>query len=234
MPAQVNGDAHPASATLSHISEYPVVNDSLSYLKKNPYGQKSIELSDSAYQTFAKPIMPYLARPYQYVSPYVQKADYIGDNALGRFDQRLPILTKSTDELLDYGQNIIFFPLRKSMQTKDHLFDVYASERKKFNGEGLVTYGKAWVSTGLVATSEVLTWIGDMIRASKQQAKQFGNEAAEQAKETGSEAAEQAKQSGNQASEKTKETGNQASEKAKQTGNQAREKTKEAGDKAKN
>ncbi|KAI1800718.1 hypothetical protein F4811DRAFT_537732 [Daldinia bambusicola] len=180
MAAQVNGEVHPSSATLSHIRGYPVVNDSIAYIKGNPYGQKSIELGDSAYKTFAKPVVPYLAKPYQYVSPYIKKADQIGEGALSKIDERLPILKKPTGELWTDGKNLFFFPLRKGFETKDHVFDIYSSEYKKVGGDGLVTSSKALVSTGLVVTTEALNWIGDLLRAGKVQAKETGHEIARQ------------------------------------------------------
>ncbi|KAI0202981.1 hypothetical protein F4808DRAFT_49143 [Astrocystis sublimbata] len=181
MSPQVNGEVHPSSATLSHITGYPVVNDSIAYFKKNPYGQRSIELSDSAYQTFAKPFLPYFNKPYQYVSPYVQKADAIGDDALSRIDERLPVLKKPTDELVSDSKAIITFPVRKGLETKDHMFEIYNSEYKKVGGEGLVTSGKALISAGLVVTSEALVWIGDVFRASKIQAKERSNDLSQRA-----------------------------------------------------
>ncbi|KAH8677816.1 hypothetical protein BX600DRAFT_137696 [Xylariales sp. PMI_506] len=176
MAAQVNGETHPTSATLQHITGYPVVNDALSTFKKNPYGQKSIELGDSAYKTFAVPVLPYFARPYQYVSPYVKKADEFGAGALTKVDEKLPILTKPTQEIYDSGRQIVFFPVVKSKETKDHVFDIYNSEIKKVGGEGIVTYGKALISTSLVVTSEALTWISDIIRSSKTKAKEVAND----------------------------------------------------------
>lgn len=164
-------------ASSQHIFGYPVINDGISYFKKNPYGQKSIELSDSAYQTFAKPILPYFDKPYQYVSPYVKKADTIGDDALSKIDERLPALKKPTDELVSDGKAIIYFPVRKGLETKGYVLDVYNSEYKKVGGDGLVTSGKALISTGLVVTSVALSWVGDILRAGKVQAKEATSDA---------------------------------------------------------
>ncbi|KAI3323739.1 hypothetical protein HD806DRAFT_495491 [Xylariaceae sp. AK1471] len=180
MAPQVNGEVHPSSATLSHITGYPVIHDGIAYFKKNPYGQKSIELSDSAYQTFAKPILPYLNKPYQYVSPYVQKADAMGDDALSKIDERIPVLKKPTDELVSDGKAIIFFPVRKGMETKGYVENVYKSEYKKVGGDGLVTSSKALVSTGLVVTSDALNWIGNILRAGKVQAKETASDMSHQ------------------------------------------------------
>lgn len=179
MATQVNGEVHPSSATLSHITGYPVVSDGLSYFKQNPYGAKSIELSDSAYQAFAKPVIPYFTKPYEYVSPYVQKADQLGDKALAKVDERVPALKKPTGELWTDGKNIVFFPYRKSLETKDHVFSVYNSEYKKVGGDGIVTYGKAAITTGLVITTETLTWIGEYLKASKAKVKEAGSDAAD-------------------------------------------------------
>ncbi|KAI5864389.1 hypothetical protein GGS23DRAFT_497372 [Durotheca rogersii] len=180
MAAQVNGEVHPSSATLSHLTGYPVVSDGIAYFKGNPYGQKSIELGDSAYKTFAKPVIPLLTKPYQYVEPYVKRADLIGDDALTKIDQRVPALKKPTSELWAEGKNFAFFPVRKGLETRDHVFDVYNSEYKKVGGEGLVTSGKALVSTGLFVTSEALAWISDLLKAGKVQAKEASSEAARQ------------------------------------------------------
>lgn len=138
-------------------------------------------MGDSAYKTFAKPVIPYFAKPYQYVQPYVKKADLIGDDTLSKIDQHVPVLKKPTGELWNEGVNIVFFPVRKGFETKDHVFDIYSSEYKKVGGDGLVTSGKAFVSTGLVVTSEALAWIGDFLRAGKVRAKETGNGIAQQA-----------------------------------------------------
>ncbi|RYP91203.1 hypothetical protein DL770_002680 [Monosporascus sp. CRB-9-2] len=181
MPEQVNGDVHPSSATLSHMTRYPVVSDSLSYIKRNPYGQKSIELGDSAYQALAKPVSSYLSKPYQYVSPYVKKADTIGDQVLSKVDERLPALKKPTGELWTEGKNLVFFPLRKGFETRDHVLRIYNSEYKNVGADGVVAYGKAMLSTGLIVSHEALNWIGEYLRAGKAKAKESSDGAAQQA-----------------------------------------------------
>lgn len=163
-----------------HITGYPVINDGIAYFKKNLYAQKSLALSDSAYQTFAKPFLPYLNMPYQYVSPYVKKADAMGDDALSKMDERIPVFKKSTDELLSDGKAIIFFPVRKGMETKGYVENIYNSEYKKAGREGLTTSSKALISTGLIVTSETLNWIGDMLRAGKAQTKETAHDASHQ------------------------------------------------------
>lgn len=148
------------------------MSDALNVYKNNPYGKKSIELGDSAYQTFAKPVLPLFAKPYGYVSPYVQKVDLIGAGVLHKFDERVPVLTKPTGEIYANSKQVVFFPVVKTKETTDHLFAVYNAEVKKVGGDGVVTYGKAFISTGITITQEALTWIGDIITNTKEKAKE--------------------------------------------------------------
>lgn len=112
------------------------------------------------------------------MSPYVRKADQLGEQTLTRVDERVPALKKPTGELWTDGKDIFFFPYRKGVETKEHVFGLYNSEYKKIGGDGIVTSGKAALSTGLVVTVETLNWISDILRAGKAQAKSAGNDLA--------------------------------------------------------
>jgi len=167
---QVNGDV-PHSAFLEHILNYPVISDSITTFKSNPYGQKSIALSDSAYKTFAQPVLPYLSKPYQYVLPYVKKVDDLGDKTLSKVDETFPIVKKPTDELFNDAKTIALFPLRISQSGKDYIFSTYASECKKVGGDNLVTYGKAALTTALVVTTQAFNTASSFLGNKKEEAK---------------------------------------------------------------
>ncbi|KAI9746083.1 MAG: hypothetical protein M1818_000764 [Claussenomyces sp. TS43310] len=175
MAPTVNGET-PSSAFLSHLTSYPVISDSISTFKSNPYGQKSLDLADQGYNTFAKPVIPYFSKPYQYVSPYVSKVDSIGDSTLSKVDSKFPAVKKPTGELYDNGKGIVFFPLRKTLEGKDYVLSTYNSEYKKVGGEGLVTLGKAAVTTTLIVSSDALSWLSNFLSAKKTQAKEVANE----------------------------------------------------------
>jgi len=175
MASTINGEK-PSSAFLSHIVSYPVVGDSITTFKQNPYGQKSLALVDSGYQTFAKPILPYFAKPYEYVSPWVVKIDGLGDAALSKVDETFPTVKKPTGELYDNAKGTAFFPIRKGMEGKDYVLNTYNSEVKKVGGEGLVTYGKAAVTTTLIISSDALTWLSNVLSAKKEQTKEVVND----------------------------------------------------------
>jgi hypothetical protein len=151
-------------------------SDSITTFKQNPLGQKSLSLADQGYQTFAKPILPYFSKPYQYVHPYVAKLDSIGDSTLSKVDEKFPVVKKPTGELYDNATGFAFFPLRKGLEGKDYVLKTYNTECKKVGGEGLVTMGKAAVTTTLVVTSDALSWLSNYLGAKKEQTKEVVNE----------------------------------------------------------
>jgi hypothetical protein len=176
MAPQVNGEVPPASAFLDHLLKYPVINDSVTTFKQNHYGQKSLQLGDSAYKTFAQPVLPYFSKPYQYVSPYVKKVDSLGDQTLSQVDARFPVVKKPTGELYADAKSVVLFPLRKGMESKDHVLATYGEEHKKVGGPegGLMTYPKAFVTGTLILCNEsvaYLTSILNSLNARKAEAK---------------------------------------------------------------
>jgi len=175
MAPQVNGES-PSSAFLSHLFSYPVISDSITTFKSNPYGQKSLDLTSQGYEKLGKPLLPYLSKPYEYVSPYVKKADSIGDSTLSSLDSKFPVVKKPTGELYDNAQSVVFFPFKKGSEGKDYVFNTYHTEVKKVGGDGIVSYGKAAVATGLIISSETLSWLGGFLSQKKAEAKEVTNE----------------------------------------------------------
>jgi len=175
MAPTVNGEK-PSSAFLSHLISYPVIGDTISTFKQNPYGQKSIALADSGYSKFVAPTLPYLSKPYGYVSPYVAKADSLGEAGLSKVDATFPIVKKPTGELYDNATGIAFFPLKKGTEAKDYVFKTYNSEVKKVGGDGIITFGKAAVTTTLIVSSDALSWLSNFLSTKKEQTKEVVNE----------------------------------------------------------
>ncbi|VUC38151.1 unnamed protein product [Clonostachys rosea] len=176
---QVNGDipnGSSASAFIQHLLEYPLISDGVHTFQTNEYGQRSIKLGDSAYKTFAVPVLGLFARPYQYVSPYVAQADTFGDKTLDKIDERFPVVKKPTAELYNETKSLILFPYNKGLEGKDHVLEVYSSEFKKIEQKGLIAQGKAAVTTALVVSNETLGWIGSFLTAKKAEASQAVNE----------------------------------------------------------
>lgn len=124
-------------------------------------------------------MIPYLAKPYQYVSPYVKKADDIGDKTLAKVDETFPAVTKPSAELYADVQNLVTLPYRKGLEGKDHVFTTYNKEFKSINSDGgngaLVSYGKALLNTALIVTAESLSWARTFLNAKKEEAKSAAN-----------------------------------------------------------
>jgi len=175
MAPQVNGDS-PSSAFISHLISYPLISDSISTFKSNPYGQKSLNLTSASYEKFGKPILPYLSKPYQYVSPYVAKVDSIGDHTLSTIDQKFPVVKKPTGELYNEGKDFVIWPIKKGNEGKDYVFSTYGKEIEKTKKEGIVGYGKAVVTTSLILTSDALAWLTEVLGRKKAEAKEVTNE----------------------------------------------------------
>jgi len=175
MAPQVNGEAT-SSAFLSHLTSYPVISDSISTFKSNPYGAKSLDLTATGYEKFGKPFIPYLQKPYQYVSPYVAKADELGDSTLSTLESKFPSVKKPTDELINDGKSLVFYPVTIGNEGKDYVLSKYNGEVKKTQDQGLVGYGKAVVATGLIVSSDALHWLGNFLSQKKKQTKEVANE----------------------------------------------------------
>jgi len=171
----VNGDL-PQSAFLSHLSSYPLVSDSIKLIKDNPYGAKSIDLTNAGYAKFVKPTFPYFETPASYAKPYVAKADELGDKLLSTVDDKVPIVKSETKEIQGTIVSYVHWPIDQAFATKDWALGTYNDEYKKCGGDGIVAGGKAVVTTSLILSSETLKWLSSFLQAKKEEAKEFAQE----------------------------------------------------------
>jgi hypothetical protein len=158
---------------------YPIVDQSVKTVKSNKYGQQGITFSKSAYNTayntLAAPVVPYFETPYSYIHPYIVKADELGDKTLNKVDSTFPIITKPTNEAYSDVKGYAMFPVRKTNEGKDHVFNVYSNEKSK-HGDGMVPFSKALVTTVLVLMTET----AEMVRNLMTQAAENGQEVVDQ------------------------------------------------------
>jgi len=78
--------------------------------------------------------------------------------------------------LYDNATGVAFFPLRKGLEGKDYVFKTYNSEVKKVGGDGIVTLGKAAVTTTLIVSSDALSWLSNFLSAKKAETKEVAND----------------------------------------------------------
>lgn len=178
----VNGDM-PHSAFIDHVTGYPVVADSIEAVKKNPYAQKPIELTNTAYAKLVKPTFPYLERPASIVKPYAAKADEVGDLLLTKFDEKVPIIKSETSEVKKTVIDYVHWPIKTASEQKDYILKTYNDEYKKCGGDGVVAGSKALVSGSFVITSEWLAYFASLLQQKKEEAKKVAEEAKETVQE---------------------------------------------------
>jgi len=173
--SNINNDM-PHSATLSHVANYPVVSDTVSTIKSNPYGAKAIEITDNGYASFVKPALGYLETPASYVAPYAKKADELGDHFLKKFDEQVPIVRSNTEEIKGTAYDYATWPFVTANNGKNWIFSTWNKETEKCGGPGIIPSAKGGASTSLIALSNVLTWMSEQLAHKKEQAKQIANE----------------------------------------------------------
>ncbi|KAH9869367.1 hypothetical protein IAQ61_006573 [Plenodomus lingam] len=93
-----NGET-PSSRVLSHLHSYPVVHDSVEGFKQDPRGSRVLALATNTYKSVVAPFTPYLATPYSYLHPYLDRADQIGDNTLSKIETNFPIVKEDTSKV---------------------------------------------------------------------------------------------------------------------------------------
>jgi hypothetical protein len=157
------------------------VHDSLEFYKTNPYGAKSLSLFNETYQRVIAPLHPYLQTPYSYLSPYLSRADELGDTALENVERRFPVVKEGTGKLKETVQAYAFAPLRLAGQGKEYVLGTWQSEYNKTNGDGVVKSVKALISTELKMGSDGYRWVSEYLGQRKQQASNKMDSAKQQA-----------------------------------------------------
>ena len=171
-----NGDK-PHSKLLSHLQTYPVVNDSLEFYKSNPYGAKSLSFVHSTYQRFVAPLHPYLQTPYSYLSPYLTRADELGDTGLSKVDHRFPIVKEDTSKLKQSVVDFVGLPLQFAGKGKEYVLGTWQDEYSKTRGDdGVVKNVKALISTELKMGLDGYSLIVEYLNKGKQEASKKADE----------------------------------------------------------
>jgi hypothetical protein len=127
-----------------------VVHDSFEAYKSHPFGARSLAIINESYQRFIAPLHPYLQTPYSYLSPYLSRADELGDNGLSKVEHRFPIVKEDTSKLKQTVFDYASLPLQVAGKGKEYVFGTWQDEYSKTHGQdGLVKNIKALISTEL-------------------------------------------------------------------------------------
>jgi hypothetical protein len=176
--ARVNGDSSrmvngekPQSKVLSHLKSYPLVHDGLEFYRSTPYGAKSLSVLTTTYERLIAPLHPYLRTPYSYISPYINRADELGDNGLSRVESRFPIVKEDTGKLKETVTAYAFAPLNLVGQGKEYVLGTWEDEYSKTRGEvGVVRSVKALISTELKIGSDGYKYVSEYLGQGKEKA----------------------------------------------------------------
>ena len=220
--------------SFQHLTSYPVVSDAISTFKNNPYGKKTLNLSNTGYEKLVAPFIPYAKRPYGYVAPYVAKADSLGSGALSRVDHTFPIVKEDTEKIKGTVLDYAYFPFRMAGDSKNYILDTYSGEYKKCGGNGYVAGSKAIITTGLVVTSDTLAWLSAYLGQKKEEgtnyasknygtASKYASDKSGQAMKYADEKLEQAKKLAYQKKEEGKDYAANAKDTAQAKANEAKE-----------
>ncbi|KAK4152882.1 hypothetical protein C8A00DRAFT_44118 [Chaetomidium leptoderma] len=147
----LNGDS-PQSTTLRHLLTLPAVQDGVRAFKGHPLGKMSIQLSNSAYQVVASPVFSLLNKPFAYVSPYIQRADELGDQTLSKVEKNYPVVKKSSPEVIQEARDAVYAPIK-------YVTEVYNGAYKKTGGGHVVASGKAAAKTMVVIYVEGIIFV---------------------------------------------------------------------------
>ena len=105
------------------------------------------------------------------MAPYVAKADSLATDGLSKVDQTFPIVKEDTETIKGSLFDLAFLPFRLANGGKDYVLKTYSSEYKKCGGDGVVSGGKAVITTGLLVTSDSLAWLSEYLGQKKEQTK---------------------------------------------------------------
>lgn len=227
-----------SSKFISHLSSYPVVSDGVETFKSHPYGKKSLDLADSAYQRFVKPVEPHLETPYSYAKPYVGKADELGDSGLGYIDSKFPIVKEDTNTIVDKGKSIVLWPFKVAFDGKDYVVNTWSDEYQKTanhkeRGPGFSTLVMALISTELKIASDFFQVIADFLGPKYEEGKAKGSEYVKEAQATAGKyvneaqaTAEQYKEAGKEKLQEMQKLGQEKAEEAKKEAQKAKDEAK--------
>jgi len=184
MEQPITNGEKPYSQFVAHLTSYPLISDSISTYKTNPYGAKTISIFHSAYSTaysnIYAPFSPYLKTPYSMVAPYLQKADSLGDSGLSSLESRFPIVKEPTASIQDKVVGVAGLPLKYAKDGKEYVFKTYGDEYEKSQGNGIVKQAKAIVGTEIRVTGDMIKGIADFLGKVKSQGQQYVSEKKQQ------------------------------------------------------
>ena len=171
------------------------MSSSIESFKANPYGAKSLSFSQSTYEKYLAPYVPYAQKPYTYISPYVAKADSLASDGLVKVEDSFPLVKEEPSVIKNTLLDWATYPLKVAQEGKEHVLKTYGSEYQKCGGSSqsssssssssdstinntlaaVVPTIKATVTTSLVLTSDLLAYLSAMVTRTRDSSRDFAS-----------------------------------------------------------
>lgn len=129
-------------------------------------------MTNAGFSKFVAPTLPYFKGPYSYVAPYVSKADELGDKSLSIFEDKIPIVKSEVKEIKQTAFDFAYWPFETVGNGKDYVFKTYGDEYKKCGTGGLIATSKAAITSSLIISADVLSWLSSLLTAKKDEARE--------------------------------------------------------------
>ena len=91
-------------------------------------------------------------------------------HGLGHVDAHFPIVKEDTQTIQEKISGLVYWPYNNVKGGKDYVFGLWGKEYNKCGADGVVAAGKATITTSLMVTSDVCSWISDFVIGKKREA----------------------------------------------------------------
>ena len=117
-----------------------------------------------------KPVLPYLQTPLSIASPYLTKADELGDSSLSYVDSHFPAVKKTSyNSLKDSASSAAGYPKKVVNDGRTYLTKSYEQERGKVKEDGAVGIVKGLVNTEIKIGYDGLEKVKEFVGIAKQE-----------------------------------------------------------------
>lgn len=118
------------------------------------------------------------------IAPYVSAADDMGNQGLDTVDSKFPAIKKTELKTLrSHAMGVAALPFKLAGDGRDYVFATYSDEYKKVGGRGVVTTGKAMLSTELRIAHESYQKVMGVVGPKAEKAKKTGINKGQEVKE---------------------------------------------------
>jgi hypothetical protein len=84
----------------------------------------------------------------------------------------VPIVKSETKEIKQTAFDFAHWPFEMFGSGKDYVLKTYGEEYKKCGGDGVIAGSKAAITSSLVLSADMLSWVSSLLKAKKEEARE--------------------------------------------------------------